>query len=265
MNYHHYYHAGSFADVFKHSILVALLQHFKQKEAPFCYIDTHAATGWYDLTCIEALKTREHQQGIAKLYSVKSPLTPELELYLNIVKKINGQQKLCFYPGSPYIAQQLLRPQDKMILNEWHPTDCEILRQHMQSAKHCAIHQRDAHECLPAILPPEVKRGLIFIDPSFEKEKEFTFILNTLKKSLKSFGHGVYAVWYPIKDNSHEKFIKQVTALTPNVSNHTFSIPVDPSYPNRLYDNGVLIVNPPWKIDEQISAIQKILSTIMDS
>jgi 23S rRNA (adenine2030-N6)-methyltransferase len=203
MNYSHRYHAGSFADVVKHVILAKLLEHFLKKEAPFCYIDTHAGAGIYDLQSVEANKTVEYESGIARLFAEEKKLSDNLQPYIEIIKNFQSEksQRLTRYPGSPWIAEHFLRPQDAMILNEKHPDTATALKASFRYHEQVSIHERDAYELLPAILPlKEIKRALILIDPPFEKKTEMKDIITALEKSLPRFPQAMYLIWVPITD-----------------------------------------------------------------
>jgi 23S rRNA (adenine2030-N6)-methyltransferase len=217
MNYRHSYHAGNFADVFKHSILTLLIQKLSQKEKPFCYIDTHAGTGCYDLRSRETQKTKEYLSGIAKVIT-QEEYPSDLEKYFAIIKQLNaGTSDLHYYPGSPYFVSKLLRSQDRMILMELHKEDAQILKQNFSNNKQIIVHHYDGYLGLKAFLPPKEKRGLVLIDPPFEEKDEFTKIITGLKTALERWRNGIYAIWYPIKDQTAAAdFLAQLQALSPN-------------------------------------------------
>src|SRR3990167_11107619 len=161
MNYRHLYHAGNFADALKHSILVILLQALQRKETPFCFLDTHAGIGLYELQSEQTQKKQEYENGIAKLFSFeKNSLPQPLQDYLSIVKKYNAGNDLQFYPGSPFIAESLLREQDHLILCELHKEDYHTLKDNFSGAKNVAAHHTDGYLGMKAFLPPKQKRGL---------------------------------------------------------------------------------------------------------
>ena len=200
MNYQHVYHAGNFADVSKHTLLILLLQHLQKKEAPYCFIDTHAGAGGYDLSSAPVQKTGEYREGVQRLLTHKGPLPDTLATLTKLLQQPrycrNGQ--LFFYPGCPEVAKTLLRPQDRMVLNEYHPQVYQALKQYMGRDKSIAVHQRDAYEFLPAVVPPKEKRGLVLVDPPFEKPTEFQDINACLQKALTRWPTGVYLIWSPI-------------------------------------------------------------------
>ncbi|HET8899201.1 MAG TPA: 23S rRNA (adenine(2030)-N(6))-methyltransferase RlmJ, partial [Rhodanobacteraceae bacterium] len=173
MNYRHAYHAGNFADVLKHAVLVALLEAFKGKQSGFGYFDSHAGRGRYDLGGIEAQKTQEAAGGILRL--LEEPRLPAaLHIYTNLVRSLNtqgGEQELRHYPGSPLVADLLLREQDSVTLCELQPGEAEALRSLFRQRGRVHVHQRDGYEALRALLPPKEKRGLVLIDPPFEAQE----------------------------------------------------------------------------------------------
>ena len=168
MNYRHKYHAGSFSDVIKHLVLTIIVQALQRKETPFCFLDTHAGIGLYELDSEEAQKKQEYQNGIAKLLlSDEKNFPEEIQQYLFIIKKYNTKDELHFYPGSPFIAESLSREQDQIILCELHKEDINTLKENMPRAKNIAIHHTDGYLGMKAFLPPKQKRGLVLIDPPF--------------------------------------------------------------------------------------------------
>lgn len=250
MNYRHSYHAGGFADVFKHIVLVALLQALQQKEKGFCYIDTHAGIGRYDLHSKEAQKTQESQSGIARLLTATNPPTL-IQNYIDCVKSFNH-----FYPGSPCIARYFLRPQDKMILSELHAQDIQLLKQEFKNDPQVAVHHMDGYEALKAFLPPTERRGLVLIDPPYEKNNEFETIEKALQTALRRWATGIYAIWYPVKDRpSINRF--QHTLKEKGIENTLWlelSIYPDDA-PVSLNGSGVAIINSPWQLDKTLSEI----------
>ncbi len=265
MNYRHIYHAGNFADVFKHVILIACLGAMHEKASGFCYIDAHAGRGLYDLTSKEAQKNKEFERGVLALMQAQE-IIPECQTYLDIIRSFQNDNHLSVYPGSPLIAERLLRKQDYMILNEWHPEEYAQLKSLVQSNPHVHCHHRDAYEFLPAVLPPTPRRGFILLDPPYEKKEEFEDLLNVLPKVLKRFPSGIYAVWYPIKTREHQKFLNnyQQQSLAPTLITELV-LSDDYSGEHGLIGCGLLILNPPWKIEEKISKITDFLQRLFQA
>jgi 23S rRNA (adenine2030-N6)-methyltransferase len=263
MNYGHLYHAGNFADVFKHLVLICLLQSFIRKETPFCYLDTYAGAGIYDLQSFAAQQTQEHQSGIDLVWE-HGKLEGLLRDYLGIVERVNKGEELRFYPGSPYIAFTLLRPQDRMVLTEWHPEVLTNLRQVFRGQKQVAIHHQDAYQALKAFLPPTERRGLVLIDPPFEQANEFKQLSIALQEAAQRWSTGVYAVWFPIKDASLvNNFYRQLKdSALPSVLKvefHCYSHIV----PDKLSSCGMIIINAPWQVDQQLDKVLTELLKIL--
>ena len=256
MNYRHTFHAGNFADVFKHVILVALTKSLLRKENAFCYIDTHSGIGHYDLTSAAALKGKEFVNGIAKILAEKNP--PELvKDYLNCVAKINNNsEKLTFYPGSPYFVRSLFREHDRMVLCEWQEQEYETLRKFFSRDKQVAVHHQDAYNGLKAFLPPKERRGLVLIDPPYEKPDEYDLLMKQLPLAIERWETGIFALWYPIKERrAAERFLEKLkNKMTRPILTAELSV-----YPENiathLNGSGMLIVNPPWQLDQEINAV----------
>jgi 23S rRNA (adenine2030-N6)-methyltransferase len=269
VNYRHIFHAGNFADVFKHGILTRLLEKMTAKEKGFCYIDTHAGIGMYDLTSPQSLQSPEYLHGIARLLSRKDVM-PTLKNYVQIIQSLQTDEALKYYPGSPWIAKNYLRPQDQLILNELHVEDFQSLKKNIKLHGQIHIHCRDAYEFLPAVLPQRnVKRALILIDPPYEKANEFEIIFSTIKKCLQKFPQGVYAIWYPIIGQRKNIFLKQVHFLDEIKNLHLcpvlFSelVLADSKFGKEgLIGCGMIVLNPPWKIEDDIANIAEYLLKI---
>jgi len=251
MNYRHGYHAGNFADVFKHLVLINLIQILKSKDKPFCYLETHAGSGLYHLGSHFSSKTGEASNGISKLMNASSKELPEIiKTYLEIVKNSHYP---AYYPGSPIIANSLLREEDRLVLMELHPEEFRLLKDNFKGDKRIALHHQDGYLGLKAFLPPKERRGLIFIDPSFEKEEEWDQLIHGLEMGMKKFGTGIYVIWYPIKDLKRvQKFFRSVKNLNlPNLLNTELNIyPKDA--PLNLIGSGMLVVNSPWSFSNEV-------------
>lgn len=258
MNYRHTFHAGNFADVFKHVTLVALVKSFFHKETPFCYLDTHAGKGIYNLLSAEATKSKEYENGIAKVFEAHSA-HPLLKDYLTTITSINPKDKLQNYPGSPEIVSQLLRPQDRMVLSELQREEYISLRNHFarsKKTKQIAVHEQDGYQSLKAFLPPKEKRGLILIDPPYEDTNEFKKLLDLIPQALKRFETGVYAIWYPIKNRApidlfHRELKNKIARpmLVAELSVYNEDLPT------HFNGSGLVIINPPWQLDTTLNAV----------
>lgn len=255
MNYRHAFHAGNFADVFKHVIETLILEYLCSKPKGFTYIDTHAGIGLYDLTSEAAKRSPEYQNGISRILQLPNSV-PELATYLRIIKFYQQASVLRYYPGSPQIANYFLREQDQMILNEYHPEDFLQLKNLFSTQKNCHCHHRDAYEFLPAVLPPTPRRGLILIDPPFEQENEFRAIANLINKAMMRFEQGIYMLWYPIASKDHQKCIDSLLRKIKHPLLHTvMTIKPTPIIRQNLIGNGVIIINPPWQLEKMLKQI----------
>lgn len=256
MNYKHAFHAGSFADVFKHIILTALTKSLLNKETPFCFLETHGGAGSYDLGSFAAKKNREFDLGIAKIFSeTKAPAA--VEDYLAFVRQLNPSPgKLQYYPGSPYFVRQVIRPQDRMVLCELQREEYISLKKFFRDDKKVMVHQQDGYQGLSAFLPPKERRGLIFIDPPYEKPDELSFLVTELAKAVQRFETGIYAVWYPIKTRReiipfHQTVQSKITRPTLIAELSIFP----ENLPSHMNGCGLLIVNPPWQLEQQLQEL----------
>lgn len=202
-SYRHAFHAGNHADVLKHTVLIATLQHLLQKDAALTVLDTHAGAGLYRLDGDYATTSAESADGILRLVAPATPpaLTPALQDYVDMVRAFNQGAVTRVYPGSPFIAQRLLRDQDKLKLFELHPTDARALAGNvaqLEAGRQVAVLPEDGFEGVKKFLPPPARRALVLCDPSYEIKSDYGRVLNLVQDSLKRFATGVYAVWYPI-------------------------------------------------------------------
>ncbi len=263
MNYRHAYHAGSFSDVLKHFVLMLIIQELQQKKPGFCYIDTHAGTGCYDLSSALAQKTLESDSGIKLLWN-KSGLTGAIQDYLNLVQRFSKEHsshsEMITYPGSPCIARALLRPQDRIILNELHPEEAITLRKFFRGDAQVHIHSHNAYFWLKGMIPPAERRGLVLIDPPYEREDEYQELLKLLLMSAERWPTGIYALWYPITpDQKLEAFSRSLKKSgLRNVLNIQLSL-ADPDSPSGIIGSGLVIINPPWQLESKLNESLKIL------
>lgn len=263
MNYRHAFHAGNFADVLKHAVLTLCLEHLKRKEAAFRVIDCHAGIGRYDLWGDAANRTGEYQAGIARLLDAAAP-PAGLEPYLAAVRALNPRgQPLRWYPGSPRLTQALLRPQDSLVLVELHPEDVGALGAEFAGDRRVAVRHMDAYAALKALLPPPERRGLVLIDPPFERRDEFERMLRGLAQALKRWPGGIYAAWYPIKARPPvDAFLAGMRGFErPALAVELMVRPGD--VPERLNGCGLAILNPPWRLDEALAGLLPGLARLL--
>lgn len=254
MNYRHIFHAGNYADVVKHVVLTGLIKSFAKKDTPFCYIDTHAGIGYYDLYSDSAKKTKEAAGGIEKIIQSANP-PPLVKQYLDCVHLINNQllgtsySSMRYYPGSPLIARTLARAQERIIACELHPEDYQALKNTFANDKRVAIHHTDGFLGLKAFLPPAEKRGLVLIDPPYENPDEFTRLAHALPGALKRWETGMYAIWYPIKEKNQVERLHRTLKETIDKPIFVVELTIYPDLPNHLNGCGIAIINPPWQFD----------------
>ena len=201
-SYRHAFHAGNHADVLKHTVLIATLQHLIEKDAALTVLDTHAGAGLYRLDGDYASTSGEAVDGITRLFAPTVPtLEPALQSYVEMVTAFNQGKTLRVYPGSPFITQSLLREQDKLKLFELHPTDLRALAGNvaqLQAGRQVAVLHEDGLEGIKKFLPPPARRALVLCDPSYEIKSDYGKVLDLAADSLKRFATGTYAFWYPI-------------------------------------------------------------------
>jgi len=266
MNYRHIYHAGNFADVVKHAILALCLEHLKLKDAPFRVVDTHAGIGRYDLAGVEAGKTLEFSDGIGRLIGVDAaPIPPAaadaLAPYLEIVRKLNAEESLSLYPGSPEIAVQALRRNDRLVVNELHPADHATLAATYAGDRRVKIMALDAWTALKALLPPPERRGLVLIDPPFEDRAEFEKLAAGLADARKRFATGTMMLWYPVKDPATvAAFYRAIGGLALDKTLRAELLVRAPSDVSKLNGCGLFIVNPPWTLKDKLAALLPFLA-----
>lgn len=199
LSYRHGFHAGNPADVFKHTVLVFLVRSMQEKDKGILFVDTHAGPALYDLQSEVALKTREFEPGIARLWANRPAAGPQAD-YLALVEAHNPDGRLRYYPGSPALLRTLLRPQDDLVLCELHPSEQKALADRFGKDGRVRVHAGDGYRALQKLVPPTTGRGLVLIDPSFELRSELDDMTAALRSALNRFAHGVYVIWYPIID-----------------------------------------------------------------
>jgi 23S rRNA (adenine2030-N6)-methyltransferase len=264
LSYRHAFHAGNHADVLKHFILVCLLRHLALKDKPFWVVDTHAGAGAYGLDTGYATKNAEYEAGIARLWT-RGDLPPALADYVELVRGMNPPGELSFYPGSPYLAAKLLRPQDRLRLFEMHPTDVDLLGKTFQGDKRVIVTRGDGFAGLKALLPPPPRRALILIDPSYEDKADYNRVVDALKDGIKRFPTGTYALWYPHLARPEARRLperlramKGIDWLDAGLSVHK-PVPGEPG----MRGSGLFIVNPPWTLAATLRQCLPVLKSVL--
>jgi len=272
MNYRHAFHAGNFADVFKHVLLGSLVAAMQRKEKPFLYLDTHGGRGRYDLAAAdrgESLdRTPEWPDGIGRLWNL-ADVPVSVARYVSAVRDYNkrngvGDGSLRFYPGSPVFAAGWLREHDRIIATEMLGEECTALRREIGGRPRTSVQLHDGYGALRAFLPPPERRALVLVDPPFEAMDEFTRIEVGVREAIRRLPSAVVAVWYPLTVRSPAQgFVEamRLARLAPTLD-VTFPVHVEDT-PGRLNGCGLVILNPPWKIDEEIFPTVTFLSGVL--
>lgn len=263
MNYRHAYHAGNFADVMKHAVLVLALEALKRKDTPFFVLDTHAGTGGYDLASEAAGKTGEYLGGIVPVLAAAEP-PDDLAAYLDLVRAWNPDGALRRYPGSPEVTRGLMRPQDRLAAVELHPEDVKELRRRFRGDARVGVHHLDGYVAAKGLLPPPERRGLVLIDPPFEVRNEFERLAASLRRTRKLWPTGIYLVWYPIKARAPvDAFLATLKAEggPPALAAELLLHPDD--NPFRLNGCGLVVINPPWRLESSLAGLLPWLAETM--
>jgi 23S rRNA (adenine2030-N6)-methyltransferase len=257
MNYRHAFHAGGFVDVMKHVTLTRLIEYLKLKPAAFRMIDTHAGIGRYSLTGDEAKRSPEWMDGIAKL--LKAEIAPKpmalIQPYLDVVESENQNGTLARYPGSPLVARKLFRPQDRLSALELHPKDARELGKHFEGDVQARITALDGWLALNAYVPPKEKRGLVLVDPPFEEPGEWERLVEGLAKAHKKWATGLYALWYPLKEPREVNGFVTALKATGITRMLRAELLVERAVAGKLYGSGMIVVNPPYVLDDELTVI----------
>jgi 23S rRNA (adenine2030-N6)-methyltransferase len=257
LSYRHAFHAGNHADVLKHLVLVELLTYLAGKDKRFWYIDTHAGAGTYALDEGFAAKHREYLDGIGRLWSATNP-PAELRPYLDLVRRANPQGSLAVYPGSPWFARALTREADRLWLCELHPTDYEALAEHFVGRdRRIRVMQNDGYAELRRLLPPEPRRALVMIDPSYELASDYAKLIEAIRDSLTRFAPGVYAIWYPqLRSREADELPSRLRKCgAQRWLNVRLSVRNRAGPHAGLYGSGVYVINPPYTLPATLDAL----------
>lgn len=252
LSYRHGFHAGNFADVLKHLVLLDSLHYLAKKDKAFCYVDTHAGAGDYALDDAFAQKNREYNSGIGKLWSLRD--VPEaVAAYVNIIKAFNTEGKLKRYPGSPSIAQHVLRPYDRLCLFELHPAEIKALNQNTFKDKRVKrFHGDGLVESLP-LLPPIERRGLVLIDPAYELKNDYRLVVDALTKMHQRFATGTYLLWYPVVERRRIEELERGLLKSGIRNIQLFELGLKADHPEQgMTASGMIAINPPWTLAAQM-------------
>lgn len=289
LSYRHAFHAGNHADILKHALLTLVLKSLQKKDKPYTLVDTHAGAGLYILDDERAEKTGETKEGIIRLLDaagctvcgsggadvsapaawnadVPEPLKPYLELCCGYAAE--GK-----YPGSPEIMARNLRSQDRLMLVELHNTEIDVLRVNMKKSIHdgrMGIHHRNAFEAVDALLPPDPRRGLLLMDPSYEVDSDWTNAAEALVKTHRRWTVGVLCLWYPLLKHRESEIallkssLREAAAATPSSFLCAELLVDSPEREAGLYGSGMMVINPPWHLDEQLKEMMPYLVRVLE-
>ncbi|HZQ13690.1 MAG TPA: 23S rRNA (adenine(2030)-N(6))-methyltransferase RlmJ [Pseudolabrys sp.] len=266
MNYRHAFHAGSFADVFKHAVLARILHHLRDKPAAFRVIDTHAGSGLYDLAGPEAARGGEWHDGIETLLA--APLSgAEADLlapYLDVIGALNERGRLTVYPGSPAIVRAWLRPQDRLLACELEPKAAAALGRNLRGDPRIKTLAIDGWTALSAYVPPKERRGLVLVDPPFEEDSDFHRLSRGLAAAHRKWATGIYMLWYPIKDRGEpDALAKRLRRLALGKTLRAELTVLAMSEASRLNGCGLVLVNPPWRLADELGILLPALAKIL--
>jgi 23S rRNA (adenine2030-N6)-methyltransferase len=265
LSYRHGFHAGNHADVLKHTVLVQLLRYLTQKEKPLWFIDTHAGAAAYALDQGYAAKNAEHESGIARLWA-RDDLPQALGEYVAQVRALNPDGVLRRYPGSPQLALQLLRRNDRLRMFELHGTESQLLQQYFRGdAPRAMVQAGDGFAGLQAVLPPPSRRALVLVDPSYEDKGDYRRVLAALRDAQKRFRAGVYALWYPqVQRRESRQLPGQLKQLQEKDWLHvTLTVKKPAADGFGLHGSGLFILNPPWLLPKALDLALPYLAKVL--
>jgi len=276
LSYRHAFHAGNHADVLKHLVTIQLLRYLGQKDTSYMVIDTHAGAGVYALDGGYASKNAEFETGISRLWDRKD-LPPAVAEYVDVVRQLNPDGKLRYYPGSPYCADAVMREQDRLRLFELHPSDGKILTDNFRRleaernprgngrGKRVMIHLGDGFVGLKALLPPPSRRGLVLIDPPYEVKEDYRHVKNTIEDALIRFPTGTYAVWYPLLNRMESR--QMPDKLKRMKANGWLNVTLTVKTPSPdgfgLHSSGMFVINPPWTLEPMLKELMPYLVKVL--
>jgi len=272
LNYRHQFHAGNFADVMKHALLVRLVRALQKKEKGFLLLDTHAGRGRYDLAAAavgDALARRpEWPDGIGRLW--RAPVeSPGLREYVELVRAFDRDQgnlaaEPRFYPGSPWLARRLARPVDRLALCERHPAECAALAAEFRAAARVGVHELDGYTAVRAMLPPPERRALVLIDPPYEAGDEFAAVVAAVRSGLERMRAAVLAIWYPLTERARADEFFHALAGRPLPPTLVAELAVAGEAAGmKMRGCGVVVLNPPWQFDLEAGEILAALAPLL--
>ncbi|GHD57066.1 23S rRNA (adenine(2030)-N(6))-methyltransferase RlmJ [Jeongeupia chitinilytica] len=262
LSYRHAFHAGNHADVLKHFILVELLSYLNQKDKAYWYVDTHAGAGLYQLTEGYAAKNAEFEGGIARLWQ-RNDLPEALARYVEVVRRFNPDGKLAFYPGSPLVAQAVMRRDDKLRLFELHPSDSKLLEANCETlGRQAQVQLGDGFNGLKSVLPPPPRRGLTLIDPPYEDKGDYRTVVKAMEEGLRRFATGTFAIWYPTLQRAESRELPEALKKLP--AKGWLDVRLQVQSPSAdgfgMHGSGMFIVNPPYTLADTLKPVMPLLA-----
>jgi 23S rRNA (adenine2030-N6)-methyltransferase len=276
-SYRHAFHAGNHADVLKHFVQVQLHQYMNQKDTAYTYIDTHSGAGVYALDSVQAVRSGEYLDGIARLWE-RDDLPKPLAEYVNLVRAMNPSGRLRYYPGSPYVAEQVARPEDRLRLFELHPADTRLLAENFRKleahkaeqgersrGRRILIEHADGFHGLKSLLPPPSRRALVLIDPPYEVKLDYKHVRDALEEALDRFPSGIYAVWYPVLQRMESRqFADRLKRLPAKEWLHvTLTVATPGPDGTGLHSSGMFILNPPYTLEPMLRETMPYLVQVL--
>jgi 23S rRNA (adenine2030-N6)-methyltransferase len=276
-SYRHAFHAGNHADVLKHFVQVQLHQYMNQKDTAYTYIDTHSGAGVYALDSAQAVKSGEYLDGIARLWE-RDDLPAPLADYVNLVRAMNPSGRLRYYPGSPYVAEQVARAEDRLRLFELHPADTRLLVENFRKleahkaeqgersrGRRVLIEHADGFHAMKALLPPPSRRALVLIDPPYEVKLDYKHVRDALEEALGRFPSGIYAVWYPVLQRMESRqFADRLKRLPAKEWLHvTLTVATPGPDGTGMHSSGMFILNPPYTLEPMLRETMPYLVQVL--
>lgn len=262
LSYRHSYHAGNHADVLKHIVLVDLLHYLTAKDKPLWYIDTHAGAGQYRVD--SAGSNNESSDGIERLWKAND-LPDAVQRYVDRVRLCNPDGKLAHYPGSPRLAHDSVREGDRLWLSELHPADHTLLAEHFRRDANVRVQKADGFAVMRALLPPEPRRALVMIDPSYEVKSDYSRLVDSLVDARRRFATGVYAIWYPLLVRREAEKLGQqlIKAAGPRWLDVSMTVRKPSGERAGLYGSGVFVINPPHTLPATLADLMPKLTALL--
>ena len=264
LSYRHAFHAGNHADVLKHYVFGLVLAYMNQKPKPYWVIDTHAGAGMYTLKSEFAQKNAEFENGIARLFTARN-LPDSLNDFVKLIKNFNENNVLNFYPGSPKIAESVLRQDDKLRLFELHPSDCKLLLESFgHKGRQTKIEMQDGFAGISACLPPPTKRGVVLIDPPYELKDDYERVVDCIKNNLRRFATGTYLVWYPLLQRPEPaEMVRELMTLSTDFLQVEMTVQAPSLDGYGMHGSGMFIVNPPYTLPKILAETMPVLTQLL--